>query len=210
MLDAIVAALLPLVEQYGYPALFLGALLEHTVLLGAFLPGATFVALGGLLAQQGYLRFEHVVAVTALGSLLGDHVDYVLGRRMPRGTRWEQRLSTYVVYAERLIHRWGGFALVGAKFFNTTRSVIAVGAGFCRMPYRRFLAFDLLAALLWGLTYTTGGYLLGWLVAYWYVGIVVGPLAALALWRWRARLRAMLLGDERLPEAQEGALRGVD
>lgn len=193
------AKLLPLVAQYGYPILLVGAFLEHTVLLGALLPGATVVTLGGLLAQQGHLRFADVVAVTALGSLLGDHVDYVLGRRIPRGTRWERRLGSYVVLAERLIQRWGGLALVGAKFFNTTRSVIAVGAGFYRMPYSRFLAFDLLAALLWGLSYTTGGYLLGWLIAYWYVGILVGPLGALALWRWRARLRAVLLGDEPLP-----------
>lgn len=194
MLDAFVADLLPFVIAYGYPALFLGALLEHTILLGAFLPGATFVALGGLLAQQGHLRFDYVILATALGSLLGDHVDYLIGRRLPRGTRWERRFSTYVDAAERLLQRWGGLALVVAKFANATRSVIAVGAGFCRFPYARFLAFEIVAASLWASTYTVSGYVLGLMLAYWYLWLLLGPLAAFLAWRWRARVRAILLG----------------
>ena len=48
-----------IVQQYGYLAIFLGAILE----------GETVLILGGFAAHQGYLQLIVVVALAALGGI---------------------------------------------------------------------------------------------------------------------------------------------
>lgn len=77
-----------LIEQFGYPFLF----------LGTFLEGETILVIAGFLAHRMYLRLPWVIAVAFAGSLLGDQVAFFLGRHKGRGMldrrpKWRARAT---------------------------------------------------------------------------------------------------------------------
>lgn len=162
----VVDALRTAYATWGYPVVLLGALLENTVLLGLVLPGGSLVLLGAVYAQRGTLALPLVFALGWLGMLLGTSLDYALGRwglrpvsrRSPRLAEW---LEPKLAEARRFLARHGAWALVLAHFIGHVRSFVALTAGASRLPYRRFLVYEGIAALAWNVVWVTAGYLVG-------------------------------------------------
>jgi membrane protein DedA with SNARE-associated domain len=157
-------------DTYGYALVFCGALAENTVLLGLILPGGTLAALGAFYARVGTLNLIWVIALAWLGTVLGYHVDYLLGRyALGRFlTRWSAtplgqrlRLAGRVRLARAFLARHGGKAILLSHTAGHLRSFVALSAGATRMPYARFLAFEMIAALLWNSVFCLVGYLVG-------------------------------------------------
>src|SRR5215472_12446524 len=67
-------------EQYGYLTVFLGTLGENTALLGLLLPGNSLALLGAVYARLGSLNLGWVIVLASLGTMLGYHIDYLLGQ----------------------------------------------------------------------------------------------------------------------------------
>src|SRR5438034_272660 len=67
-------------NQYGYLAVFLGTLGENTAFLGLLLPGNSLALLGAAYARLGTLNLGWVIFLATLGTVLGYHLDYLLGR----------------------------------------------------------------------------------------------------------------------------------
>jgi membrane protein DedA with SNARE-associated domain len=150
---------------WGYPLVLVGALLENTALLGLLLPGGSLVLLGAVYAQQGMMSLPLVLVLGWLGMVLGTSVDYALGRwamtaalgRTSLAVRLEPKLQD----ARRFLARHGAWALVAAHFIGHVRSFVAITAGMSRLPYRRFLRYEAIAALAWNLVWVLAGYTLG-------------------------------------------------
>ena len=156
-------------EQYGYLAVLLGTLGENTALLGFLLPGNSLVLLAAVYARLGTLHLGWVIVLASLGTVLGYHLDYLLGRfvlaRVASG--WSSsrlgrrmRLAGRLRLARRLIAKHGGKAILLSHLFGQLRSFVALSAGMTRMKYRRFLGYELLAACLWNTAFCLLGYLL--------------------------------------------------
>src|SRR5262249_37947394 len=100
-----------------------------------------------------------------LGMVLGTSVDYALGRWVmhaaQRRTRFAARLEPKLLDARRFLARHGAWALVLAHFVGHIRSFVAITAGMGRLPYRRFLCYEAIAALAWNLVWVLVGYALG-------------------------------------------------
>ena len=169
-IDSWLDALEGLYEQWGYLIVFLGSLFENTALLGLVLPGGTLALLGAFYAQQGVLNIVWVIVVAWIGTVLGYHADYLVGRflLMRLVARWSGswlgqrlRLAGRVRLARRFLARHGGKAILLSHIIGHIRSFVALSAGATRMPYRRFLAFELVAALLWNTAFGLLGYFLG-------------------------------------------------
>ena len=94
-------------DHYGYETVFLGALFENTALLGLVFPGGTLALLGAFYARQGTLSLSWVIALATLGTVLGYHVDYLLGRFVldapTTSTSTLERLSNRELEVFRLI-----------------------------------------------------------------------------------------------------------
>lgn len=152
-------------DTWGYPIILLGALLENTALLGLVLPGGALVLLGAVYAQQGTLSLPVVLCCGWLGMVLGTSVDYALGRWGVRTAlwrrRWQARFARRLTEAERFLARHGLWALLLAHFVGHVRSFVAITAGMSRLPYRRFLGYEVVAALAWNLVWVLAGYLVG-------------------------------------------------
>jgi membrane protein DedA with SNARE-associated domain len=159
-----------LYDRWGYLIVFLGSLLENTALLGLFLPGASLALLGAFYAQQGTLQLGWVIFFAWAGTVLGYHADYLLGRLLLTRLlgRWDDswlgrrlRLAARVRLGGRFLTRHGGKAILLSHVVGHVRSFVALSAGATHMRYRRFLAFELVAALLWNTAFCLLGYFAG-------------------------------------------------
>lgn len=156
-------------DQYGYLTVFLGTLGENTALLGLFLPGNSLALLGAVYARLGNLNLGWVIVLASLGTILGYHIDYLLGRfvLVHVAARWSAgRLGQRIRLAGRLrlarmqITKHGGKAILISHLVGHLRSFVALSAGMTRMNYIRFLGFEMVAATLWNTAFCMLGYLL--------------------------------------------------
>ena len=107
--------------------------------------------------------------------------------------------------AQRYLRDRGASAVLLGRWTAFLRAVMPGLAGVSRMPYRRFLLFNAVGGLLWGVTFRLVGYFAG--NSYAVVERTVGRagavvtalvvLAGLAVWHVRRRRRAAR--DERAP-----------
>jgi membrane protein DedA with SNARE-associated domain len=106
----------------------------------------------------------------------------------------EKRLNK----AEEFFKRHGGKIVGVARFVDGLRQLNGVVAGIAGMPWRRFLAFNALGAVVWVTVWTSVGYFAGGHLTAIYQGfhryqiVVLAAagaliLAALARWLWRRR-----------------------
>lgn len=167
MLDRIIDALRPYLEApWGYLVVWLATFLENSVGAGVIVPGETLVIIGGVYAGLGELWLPLVSTVAVVGAVVGDNVGYWIGRRFGRGfverhgrklLVTPERLRT----AERYYAAHGGKTVFLGRFIPVVRSVGFIVAGVARMEWRRFIAYDLAGALIWGVGHSILGYVLG-------------------------------------------------
>ncbi len=160
-----------LITAVGYPGLFLIVFAETGLLIGFFLPGDTLLLTTGLLCQRGYLRIGDtdgiffVIPVMIVAAILGDAVGYQIGRKTgPRlFTREDSRFfhRAHLEKAQRFYDRHGGKTIVAARFLAFIRTFAPTVAGAAKMPYRRFVAFNVGGAVAWVLSITLAGYFVG-------------------------------------------------
>jgi undecaprenyl-diphosphatase len=167
VLDRILEFLDPyLAAPWGYLVVFLATFLENSVGAGFIVPGETLVIVGGFYARTGELQLWLVALVAVVGAILGDNLGYWLGRRYGRGF-FERHGRKVLVTPERLsaaeryygLH--GGKTVLLGRFVPVVRSVGMIAAGIAHMPWRRFLAYDVAGALIWGIGHSVLGYALG-------------------------------------------------
>lgn len=157
-------------DQYGYLIVFLGAMSENTAFLGLLLPGGTLALLGAFYARTGTLNIWWVIFFAWIGTVCGYNIDYFFGRLVLSrfATRWSAsrigrriRLAGRLRQARMLLSKHGGKAILISHIIGHIRSFVALSAGATYMKYRRFLIFELIAALIWNVLYSALGYLAG-------------------------------------------------
>lgn len=169
-----------------YVVLFGVVFVETGVLVGFFLPGDSILFAAGLLSAEpgSSLSLPLLVAGVTVAAITGDAVGYWTGRRLGRPwlVGWSQRhgnrAQRHLERAERFYDRWGSAAVVVARFIPWVRTFTPVLAGVARMPYRRFLAANVVGALVWGAGLVLLGhiaYSVGWVrnLAYAIAGVAV-------------------------------------
>jgi undecaprenyl-diphosphatase len=167
VLDRILEFLDPyLAAPWGYMVVFLATFLENSVGAGFIVPGETLVIVGGFYARTGELQLWLVALVAVVGAILGDNLGYWLGRRYGRGFFERHGRKVFVtperlVAAERYYGTHGGKTVFLGRFVPVVRSVGFIVAGIAHMPWRRFLAYDVAGALIWGIGHSVLGYALG-------------------------------------------------
>jgi len=185
--------------HWTYALVFIVATLEAAAFLGLFVPGETLTVTAGILVSAGILELVPTLLAAAMGAVLGDSIGYEMGRRLGRPwlERHGQRFGFHpsrLAQIDALFARFGGPAVVVARFVGLLRALTPFVAGAARMPYPRFLLFNVIGASLWAITFVLIGYFLGaswWIAERWVgrasliVAIVVLVVAFLALRRVR-------------------------
>lgn len=149
------------VTTHGYAVLFAWVAMEQLALP---VPSEPVLLAAGALAGAGLLRWPVAVAVGVAASLFSDIIWYEIGRA--RGSRVTRVLcwislepDSCVRRSQEIFARYGGRALLVAKFVPGLNTVAQPLAGVLGMRRSRFLLYDTLGALLWIGTYVGLGYL---------------------------------------------------
>ncbi len=151
---------------WGYLVVGAATFLENSVGAGLVVPGETLVIVGGFYASVGQLTLPWVAAVSCVGAVLGDNLGYLIGRRFGRALleRHGARVlltPDRLAAAEAYYRAHGGKTVFLGRFVPVVRSVGFIVAGVSRMRWRRFAAYDVAGAVLWGVGHTVLGFVLG-------------------------------------------------
>jgi undecaprenyl-diphosphatase len=129
-------------------------MLESAAFVGLAIPGETVMLLGGFLAYQGKASLPLMMAVAAVGAVVGDSIGYEIGRRFGpslKASRLGQRVGDERwARAESYLARQGGRAVFLGRFVGVLRALVPAIAGLTNMPYKRFLAWNAAGGLVWG------------------------------------------------------------
>ncbi len=158
-LEQAIARVQPVLDRYGYAAVFLTVMVEG---VGILAPGQTFLIAAAVTAAHGQLSIIWVLLCACLAAALGNSLGYLLGR-------WGGRplLAKFKVRGDRLARLEGYFTRYGrglillARFFDGLRQLNGIVAGMLKMPWGVFTAFNVLGAILWTGTWGLGAYWLG-------------------------------------------------
>lgn len=157
-------SLLDLFIQYGYWIIFAGILLDNA---GFPLPGELLLLTFGALARTGHVSLDLGILLASVAAVSGDSIGYWLGRRRGQGLlRAYCRLTLgsgkCLARAVAFYRLRGSVAVVFGRFVMGVRAFLAPLAGSARMPYGRFLLFDVVGAVLWASLFSVVGYSVGW------------------------------------------------
>lgn len=159
VLPGVLAHLGPTLDHYGYAAVATLVFLED---FGVPVPGETILLAGAVYAGAGVLNPVLVGLVALAGAIIGDNVGYAIGHLVER--RFVVRFGRYVMLteerierAERFFEHHGGKIIVIARFVEGLRQANGIIAGLTLLPWRRFLFFNAIGAVLWVACWLTVG-----------------------------------------------------
>jgi len=134
-------------------------------LVDAFFPAVpsetAVITAGVFAAATGTPDIPLVIAVSAVGAFLGDHVSYLLGRSSIGRLRRRGRAQAVFDWADRALRERGGLVLVIARYIPGGRTATTITAGAVSYSLRRFAFFDAIAAISWGCYAVAIGYVGG-------------------------------------------------
>jgi len=175
------------IQQYGYLAILAGTLVE----------GEVFLALGGVLAQQGKMNMWVVAAMAIVGSFVSHTVFYCLGRwRGPALIRRFPKLERRYPQAQALVQRFGAPCIFIVQYRYGMRLVTCLALGTLGMGLGSFIFWQLVSCGCWAVGLSVAGYCFGSAIEYCLsrvelfltLGLAGG---ALLVWGYRRFWRAM-------------------
>lgn len=156
------------VAAYGAWALAAVAVVifaETGLVVAPFLPGDSLLFLTGTVVAANGLNVHVTVLVLTLAAVLGDALNFAVGRRAApmviarlRG-RWLRQ--SHLDATHRYFERFGSSTVVIARFVPVVRTLAPFLAGAGKMPYLRFAMFNVAGAVLWVALLVYAGAFLG-------------------------------------------------
>lgn len=171
--------------------------LYTAILLGSLVEGETSAILGGYAAHQGYAPWGTVTLVVAIVNFFWDQFYFWLGFRY--GDKLIRRFAALergVARVTPMIRRRRRWIVFGVRFMYGLRTAGPLALGIARIPWREFVLFNAMGALVWGSLFTGLGYIFGSAISaviaeaakYEALVLVVVILAGVGHWGWhRAR-----------------------
>lgn len=194
------AHLMAFVEAYGpwvYALLFAIIFVETGVVVMPFLPGDSLLFVVGAMCGVGLMNLPLVMALLFVAAVLGDQVNYSIGRWFgPQVFRWENsRFFNKRAFdqAHAFYEKHGGITIVLARFMPFIRTFVPFVAGVAEMTRAKFTFFNVSGGALWVGSLTLAGYLFGnipWVQANLNIiiyALILIPTGIAVLGAWKAR-----------------------
>ncbi|MEO9221091.1 MAG: DedA family protein [Mycobacteriaceae bacterium] len=195
-MSGLVEHLLTLAPIWVYLVVGLLVFAEDALFVGFVIPGETAAVVGGVAAALGHTNVVAMCVIVVAAAIVGDSVGYEVGRhygsRLLRH-RFLDKRRDQLDKAQAFLARKGGSAVFLGRFVAFFRAVMPALAGSAKMPYRRFLPWNALGGVVWGIGFVVLGFLAG--NSYQRVAaevgrgsaIVVAVVVVIALAVWRVR-----------------------
>jgi membrane-associated protein len=139
--------------------------IETGVVIMPFLPGDSLLFVAGAVAAITGVNVHLFVALLIVAAVLGDSVNYTIGRRL--GLKLFDKKDSkifrqeYLEKTQAFYEKYGAFSIVMGRFVPIVRTFVPFLAGVARMPYRTFLMYNVIGAIVWITSLTYAGYLFG-------------------------------------------------
>ncbi len=150
-----------------YVVLFVVIFIETGLIIMPFLPGDSLLFMAGMFAANGKLDLAFILGSLAFAAVLGDNVNYWIGRKLGLGVfEWKIKgrqlvKQSYLAKTEQFFEKRGVAAIIMARFVPIVRTFTPFAAGIGKMKYRTFLIYDIIGGILWISSMTLAGYFLG-------------------------------------------------
>ncbi len=140
------------VTIYGYPALFVGALLE----------GETVVIIAGFLAHSGHLHLPWVMLTAFIGAFTADQFFFQVGKRkgkayLENNPQWGPRVDKI----RRFLVGYQVIAILAYRFVYGMRTITPIVIGASGFSTLRFVGLNFCSTFLWSVFVSTAGYYFG-------------------------------------------------
>lgn len=159
-LPAAVQSLAPVINHYGYFAVFGLVLIED---FGVPAPGEIVLIAAAVFAGLGHLNIILVFVVGFLGAVIGDNIGYAIGNY--GGEPLVHRYGKYIFLTPERVKkatdyfdRHGGKVIIIARFVEGLRQANGIIAGLSEMRWRKFLTFNTIGAAIWVALWSAAGY----------------------------------------------------
>ncbi len=155
-----------IIAQYGivtYVLLFLIIFAETGFVLTPFLPGDSLLFTIGAFAAQGALSVWVIVVLLITAAVVGDSVNYAIGRRVGAAFFEKRKLikQEYLDKTNTFYEKHGKKTIILARFVPIVRTFAPFVAGIGKMNYRDFLMYNVIGGVLWVSLFVFGGYFFG-------------------------------------------------
>ena len=164
-LDKTLAALAAEYGTWLYAILFAVIFAETGLVVTPFLPGDSLLFIAGTVAAGTALNVHLLVGLLILAAILGDSVNYAIGNFIgPRvfdkpDSRWFKQ--EYLRRTQAFYDKYGAVTIVIGRFVPIIRTFAPFLAGVAGMSYRRFLAYNVIGAIVWVASLVYAGYIFG-------------------------------------------------
>ena len=164
-LDKHLAAVAQAWGPWIYAALFAVIFVETGLVLMPFLPGDSLLFVAGAIAGLGGLDWFTLCSLLSLAAILGDFVNYSVGRHVGarvfswEDSRWFNREA--FERTQRFYDRYGAVTIIVGRFLPFVRTFAPFVAGVAAMDRRRFLVYNIVGALIWVVGLCSLGYAVG-------------------------------------------------
>jgi membrane protein DedA with SNARE-associated domain len=147
------------VQDYGYWAVFFGAMIE----------GESIILTASILAACGYLSILKVGAITFLGTLIADQSLYYIGYFYgPKClTFLKQKFPKIVPHLDKaasFLHTYQTLYILSFRFIYGIRIISSLVIGAHHISMKKFAILNIIAAFIWTVLSCALGYFLGLLL----------------------------------------------
>lgn len=141
--------------------------METGFVITPFLPGDTLLFAAGIFShpERHALNLWIVLPVLTLGPLLGDTVNFHLGKwvgpHLFRNEKSKLFKKSYLDKTHLFFEKYGQKTIVLARWVPIVRTFSPFVAGLSQMPYRQFIGYSTVGAVIWVWVCVFAGYLFG-------------------------------------------------
>lgn len=149
-------------EQYGYPIIFLGSLIEITP-LGWVVPGGAILFIAGYLSNGNVnMPLIPIILWGTLGSWIAFILSYLLGHKTGMWLVEKLKQQKNARFAKSLLKKNGGVILTTSMLANLTRFWISYIAGVDKYNFWKFNLYAFISSLSWVSLMTLIGFFAGY------------------------------------------------
>ena len=156
-----------IISNYGvwaYGVLFAIVFAETGLVFTPFLPGDSLLFAAGAFAALGSFSIMPLLMLLWLAAFLGDTANYWIGHYFGERLVKHPKVpinQEHVDKAQAFYDKYGGKAIILARFVPIVRTFAPFVAGIGKMHYGNFITYNAIGGAIWVVLLTMAGYMFG-------------------------------------------------